>query len=191
MKATLLPAATHSAHTIDWCRIFVRRTRRSLALKASAVRKRALSSRAHIQTRGFEKGYQDGLASAQATASTLLTSLLEITETRSALYREQVVASAVELAEQIIQRELTTNPEAYRSWLHQALGIMRGSMELHLHYAPEQAQIVQCLIKADYPHLKLIPDDSISPGELVLRGDTGGVRFAWRDALKQIVEETT
>lgn len=123
---------------------------------------------------GFSKGKQEGFAAGQkevqdqaARLRRVLDSLALPLEELDELVEQQLSQLALVLAQQIIRRELQTQPGEVIAVVREAVGLLPfGAREVKVHLHPEDARLLREATGAgeDTPAWKIIEDPAISRG---------------------------
>ena len=127
---------------------------------------------------GFDEGFSAGQKAGQAVAAqlsaaesarlaTLLASARAGMVALGASVARDTVELAMAIAEQVVRRELTLQPDAIVAVVEEALTLMSQDMQdaqLHLH--PMDAKLVQERIGEDLArnHWRIVSDERMSPG---------------------------
>jgi flagellar biosynthesis/type III secretory pathway protein FliH len=148
-------------------------------------RQRALHYAALVKSRGFSKGYQEGLASAHRECAATLEALRNCYEGALALAAKDTHTLAVHLAERIVDRALMQHPEILFAWIEHCLGILRRSRTLQLSFKPQYEEVMLHVTQQLPPGLVVRSDASLTKADFIISGDNGDIEFAWRKALEE------
>lgn len=159
------------------------RQRQELARQHTAARQKRLSYSLWARSRGYAKGYQEGVLKATTDITNALTAL-------KACYRETVDMATADtyktaqiLAERVVA-DLSTESALYlRRWIIQALAFLRSNRPMILNYHPRYESIITILQSELDTQIRLIPNAELDKVDFHLSDDTGGVEFNWRDIL--------
>lgn len=110
-------------------------------------------------------------------------------------WQSAAVTLAAQIAEHLVRRELTSQPDISEQWVREALSLTtgRGQMTLrlcpldHQHLAPRVEELVATLGKiAD---AKIVADDAITPGGCVVETEYGEVDMRLESQIQRVLEE--
>jgi flagellar assembly protein FliH len=142
---------------------------------------------------GFEQGYTDGLAHAEAEVAAAIadhrSAHRRCTQAAGALeaagrdlagrdalalaaIEDDVVQLALALATEIVGRELRSTPQPVRDAIQRALGLApdRGTAVCHVH--PDDAEVAHTVLAGDAmrrEHVEIVPDGRVEPGGCVVQ----------------------
>jgi flagellar biosynthesis/type III secretory pathway protein FliH len=139
----------------------------------------------HIRARSFAKGYNEGLAAAQAECTAALQALRNCYEQAINAAKSDTHALATNLAERIIDSTLLMRPEALLAWIHESLQILKRARSLHLLFQPRYGDIMQQVSKHLPDGITIEADPSLTDVDFILSSENGGVEFSWRDILHE------
>lgn len=142
------------------------------------------SSREEARRAGWEQGLSEGRQAARGELRLqadrfqhLIEQLAEPLAQSDQAVQDELVQLAVAIARQVVQRELTTQPEQIRDVVTQALAALpAGNRQVRVHLHPEDAHLlVEHLDAHDGVSWKIIEDASLTRGGCVV--DTGATRI--------------
>jgi flagellar biosynthesis/type III secretory pathway protein FliH len=146
-------------------------------------RQKACRYAKHIRSRGYSKGYHDGLAAAQEECAAALRALRSCYEDALTAAKHDAHALATALAERIIDSTLLERPEVLLAWIQESLQMLKRSRALHLSFQLRYAGVMQQVM----PHLPegitAQADASLTEADFIMSGESGGVEFSWRNIL--------
>lgn len=126
------------------------------------------------ESRGFQAGKWEGLESGRAEAEQIVGRMTELLEEMSKPYRsldhlvtQELANLSMQIAKQIIRRELLINSDLVMDMAREALSTMsslEGEIEIFLH--PSDVEMVHQLAEANLKgkEWKLVPDPDFMPG---------------------------
>jgi flagellar biosynthesis/type III secretory pathway protein FliH len=183
IKARLVPTLPRQDLAVGAYREIIQEGRKALAASRHASRTKALRYAKHIRSRGFSKGYKDGLATGSAECKAAVEELRHYYQRALDSAQEDIYALARELATQIVDTTLAERPEIFTAWILQALTALKHSRSLHLRFNPRYQKLLEC-ITAQLPEgISACLDPAIGSIDFRLEGEIGGVEFAWRDLI--------
>jgi flagellar assembly protein FliH len=154
----------------------------------------------HHQTRqAHERGFQEGLAAAQARHQTEMVPLFDrltpilsqFSEVRTRVRKEseeELVELAIAIARRILHRELTLDPEAVRGLVKVAFERV-GSRELNrIRIHPAHQAMLRTMVEKACPNrtVELFADPAMSPGDVVFETERGDLDASVDSQLEEI-----
>jgi hypothetical protein len=159
--------------------------RQELAQQHTTARQKRLSYSLWARSRGYAKGYQEGVLKATTDITNIIAGL-------KACYRETVDMATTDtyetaqiLAERVVANLSTESALYLRKWITQALAFLRSNRPMILNYHPRYESIITILQSELDTQIRLIPNAELDTVDFHLSDDTGGVEFNWRDILLQ------
>jgi flagellar biosynthesis/type III secretory pathway protein FliH len=147
-------------------------------------RLKALRYAKKIRSRGFNRGYQAGLAAAQGECLVMLQALRGCYEDAVVAAKSDTIALATALAERIVDTTLLERPEVLLAWIEEGLGVLKRSRSLHLSFQPRYQALIEHIQMRLPDTITAEADASLSDSDFVIRSEIGGVEFSWRSVLK-------
>lgn len=187
LRARLLPTQIAPDVTVQTFKDTVTLGRQVLSEERRRSRQKAHRYARHIRERGFTKGYQEGLAAAQAECTAALRALRSCYEDALTAARNDTHALATSLAERIIDSTLLERPEVLLAWIQESLQLLKRSRNLQISFQPRYSGVMQ-QIAAHLPQgITAQVDPALTDADFAINGDSGGVEFSWRNALSDHV----
>ncbi len=157
--------------------------RAAIASSRRMSRTKALRYARHIRARGFNTGYQEGLRRAQDDCSAAIEELCNCYHKALDGAQEDIQRLARELATQIIDSTLTERPETLALWVQRAVTALKNSKTLHLTLHTRYAGLLSSLSSHLPAGVSASLDPAIDTIDFKLEGESGGIEFAWRNAI--------
>jgi flagellar biosynthesis/type III secretory pathway protein FliH len=185
IRARLVPTQLSPDIPVQTFRHTVSLGRQVICEERKRSRAKACRYAKHVRARGFEKGYQEGLAAAQAECAAALQALRNCYEEAINAAKSDTQALATNLAERIIDTTLMARPEVLLAWIQESLQILKRARSLHLAFQPRYQGIMEQVSEHLPDGVTIQADPSLTEADFILSSESGGVEFSWRDILRE------
>jgi flagellar assembly protein FliH len=150
-------------------------------------------------TEGFQQGYDEGLklaAQEQQDTITRLSALLhDVAADNEEMVRgleTQVVELALAVAEKVIAREATVDPQIVLNVVRSALSEIHDATELRIHVNPDDIPLLEqrwqeMLPRSVAAHSELLADDLVQRGGVIVETRIGYVDSQLKTRINQVV----
>lgn len=183
IKARLLPASLTQDVVIDTYRQVVREGRSAVAASRRASRSKALRYVKHLRSRGFTKGYLDGLSAARSDIQAAMEDLRNCYHDALSNAQQDIQSLAQQLATQVVDASIVEQPEIFAVWVQKAIAALKRSRTLHLSLNPRYKGVL-CTIATHLPEgVSIALDPTAASIDFRLEGDMGGIEFSWREVI--------
>jgi flagellar assembly protein FliH len=154
-------------------------------------------ARAGLQ-QGFEQGSQAleahesrKAADVAAQMKRLLDGFTRDLATLESQLASDVVSLAVDIAREVMRRELSIDEQALLPVAREALRALgEGASVLEVHLCPQDAQRIAPALQASAPDCRVVPDADLPPGGCRVEGDTGiaeaGFAARWQAVMARL-----
>jgi len=132
---------------------------------------------------GFEKGYQEGLARAQADLAILSLSVRQHYGALLELARADAHHLAVEAAQEFVHQQIAVDASPLLPWIDRAIAIMKHSRAISISYHPRLAASLSNFGTILGNGITLTQAPVSQAHDFVVRGELGEVEFCLRDVL--------
>ncbi len=131
-----------------------------------------------IRRISYQRGYEAGLAAGKEQAATLLHKIEYAYDTTIESAHSDILRTAHELAQHIVDTSLMQHPEVLLQWTNHALAILKRAKTTTLRYHPRiEPALLQ--VTSNLPqHVRIIPDPSLSSSDLTIECESGAVEFS-------------
>lgn len=148
---------------------------------------------------GFQKGYADGLARAESELTlmqqqlkTTLTLLHNPLEKIDAQVEHELLELSLEIARQILRREIKANPRHLIGLIRDAVKQLPSSIkDINLHLHPEEAETVRTTLEKHQSDEQwhVVSDPTVANGDCHLRADSSFVHVGIDALIGQLAAE--
>jgi flagellar biosynthesis/type III secretory pathway protein FliH len=183
IKARLLPASLKQDVVVDAYRQVLREGRLAVANSRRASRLKALRYAKYLRSRGFTKGYQEGLSAARADTCAALDALRGCYNAALFNAQQDIQTLAQQLAIQFIDASIVERPEIFARWVQQAIATLKRSRSLHLGLNPRYDGILSSIVAHLPAGISVTLNPDADPIDFRLEGEFGGIEFAWREVI--------
>lgn len=191
LRARLLPTQIAPDVTVQTFKDTVTLGRQVLSEERRRSRQKAHRYARHIRERSFSKGYQDGLAAAQAECTAALRALRSCYEDALTAASNDAHVLACSLAERIIDSTLLERPEVLLAWIQESLRLLKRSRNLHISFQPRYSGVMQQIAEHLPEGITAQVDPKLIDADFAIAGDSGGVEFSWKNALSDHVRPSS
>ena len=183
LRARLVPTQIAPDVPVQTFKDTVGLGRQVLAKERQRSRQKAHRYARHIRERGYSKGYQEGLAAAQAECAAALRAIRSCYEDALTAAKHDTHALATTLAERIIDSTLLERPEVLLAWIQEALQLLKRSRNLHISFQPQYCGVMQQIAEHLPQGITAHVDPALTDADFAINGDSGGIEFSWRNAI--------